>query len=283
MDPYKILDLPKSFTLTQLKENYKRIALQVHPDKGGSEQLFQLVTKSYKYLLDEYNKRNSEKEFYDLKNDFKKSLKVHEGRSSGAVSDSKGFDINKFNKIFNDNKLETVEDKGYQQWMQHSDVPQQKQLSSFNEKQFHREFEKQKPVDKQNKYIVKYKEPEPLTAAKKISFTELGVDDVDDFSGENMSKKNLNYMDYKVAHTTTRIVDPSLVKNVKQYKNVDELEKERSRVRYQMNEEEMEEYILQKRLEKLREQKRVETLRKQESMQSDHYERVNQLLLALRR
>lgn len=296
MDPYKLLDVQKNFTLSQLKENYKRIALQVHPDKGGTEQLFQLVTKAYKLLLEEHNRRVAEKQFHDLKHDFQKSVKLQQPRqntqfsqsvaatqSSQSSSQGRNFDINRFNQIFNENKLETVTDKGYSDWMTEDTVPKQKQLKSFNEKAFHKTFEKQTAVDRNNKYIIPYKEPEPLLMTKKIGFTEIGQEDIDDFSGDNTSRKNLNFMDYKVAHTTNRIVDPSIAKNIRQYKNVDELERDRSQVRFEMNEDEMEEYILQKKLEKIREQKRMETLRQQEQALAEHYERVNRVALGLRR
>lgn len=287
MDPYKILDLPKNFTLNQLKENYKRIALKVHPDKGGTEQLFQLVTKAYKVLVEEYNRRVAERDFNELKHEFQQSLQLQPTAPVyGDREEPRGnsrFDINKFNKIFNDNRMERVTDKGYTDWMSKAEVPEQRPLKSFNEKSFHKHFERQTALDKTNKYIVKYKEPEPLLVSKKIGYTELGQEDIDDFSGENTSKKNLNYMDYKVAHTTTRIVDPNIAKGIRQYKNIDELERDRSHVRYEMNEEEMEEYVLQKKLDKIREQKRLEALRQEEQSIASHYERVNRQLIGLRR
>ncbi|PNG99698.1 hypothetical protein TSOC_014518, partial [Tetrabaena socialis] len=30
-DPYQVLRLPRDFTLAELKTNYKRLALQLHP------------------------------------------------------------------------------------------------------------------------------------------------------------------------------------------------------------------------------------------------------------
>lgn len=288
MDPYKILDVPKNFSLNQLKDNYKRIALKVHPDKGGTEQLFQLVTKAYKMLVEEYNRRVAERDFNELKHEFRQTLKSQSARPTTRYQDNEPranskFDINKFNQVFQENRIDTVTDKGYHDWMSTTDAPAPKQLKNFNDKAFHRQFDKQAAIDKNNKYIIPYKEPEPLLMSKKIGFTELGQDDIDDFSGENTSKKNLNYMDYKVAHTTTRIVDPTLAKNIRQYKNIDELEKDRSSVRYEMNEEEMEDYVLQKKLEKIREQKRLEAMRQQEDAIANHYERVNRLMIGMRR
>lgn len=279
MDPYQILDLPKKFTLQELKDKYKTLAIKVHPDKGGTEELFLLVTKCYKMLLEEYKKKTSQKEYHELKADFQKNQAKPKAPTNVPSREGGKFDLDRFNQVFSDNKLENAYDKGYKDWMtdeQVKDIPKPKgsfKLDSFNDR-----FEKNN-VDKTNKYIIKYREPEPLMASKKIGFTELGEEDVDDFSGDNTNKRNLNYMDYKVAHTTSKIVDPKLLKNVKSFKNVEELEKHRGSIRYEMDEDTMEDYEARMKLEKLKERQRKEAMQKQEQQISDHYERVNMLFL----
>lgn len=278
MDPYQILGLSKKFTLQELKDTYKALAMKVHPDKGGTEELFLLVTKCYKQLAEEYKKRTSQKEFHELKADFKKA----QAKPSRPTSGTSKFDLDRFNQVFSENKLENAYDKGYQSWMsdeQVQDIPKPK--NSFKLDRFNKEFEKNN-IDKTNKYIIKYKEPEPLMASKKIGFTELGEEDVDDFSGDNTNKRNLNYMDYKVAHTTSKIVDPKLLKNVKSFKNVEELERHRGSIKYEMDEETMEEYQTRMKLEKIKERQRKEAMLKQDQQIQDHYERVNMLFLGRR-
>lgn len=277
MDPYQILDLPKNFTLEQLKINFKRIAIKVHPDKGGSEQLFLLVTNSYKTLLNEYNRRVSNKEFYELRNDFKKESRSHDHRPKMAEK----FDIEKFNKIFNDHKMEDVYDRGYQDWMNKEDVPQeapQMKMKSFNIDVFNNRFDTSQ-VDTNNKYIMRYKEPEALYASKKINFTEIGQDDVDDFSGDNLTNKNLNFMDYRVAHTTSKIVDPTIINKVKTYKNVDELERARSQISFNMDERAMREYEVKLEKAKVKEHKRMKSMMERDEAIMKHYEKVNKLFL----
>ena len=287
MDPYEILGLQKNvnFTLEELKDKYKAIAIKVHPDKGGSEQLFLLVTNCYKKLVEEYYRRVSDKDYLTLKAEFKK---VQAAKSTGSSRGGQGsvqtrsagkFDLDRFNQVFSENKLENAYDKGYESWMsdkQIEDLPKPK--GSFNLDKFNSEFS-EKNIDKKNKYIVKYKEPEPLMASKKISFTELGEVDVDDFSGDNISKKNLNYMDYKVAHTTSKIVDPKLIKSVKSFKNVEELERHRGSIKYDMDEKTMREYQKKKELEEFKEMKRKIALESQEKHIKDHYDKVNMLFL----
>jgi curved DNA-binding protein CbpA len=303
MDPYAMLNVPKNFTIDQLKEQYKKIALKVHPDKGGSSELFLLVTKAFKMLVAEYNRRVSDKQYNELKTDFSKFMeqqlgintqsdkpKTSKQRASHSHSHAQGksrfdkdnFDIDKFNSLFDENKLDDVTDKGYKEWMETQKVPEQKKLKSFNLDNFNRQFDKSATIDNKNKYIMQYKEPEALVCAKKIAFTELGKDSIDDFSGDNMTKKQINYMDYRVAHTTSKIVDPRLAKQIKQYKNIDELEKNRSSISFQMDEQTMKEYMQKQKLEEMREHQRLSNLTKRDEQISDHYQRMNMLLLGRR-
>lgn len=288
MNPYEVLEVPRDFTLQQLRENYKKIALSVHPDKGGSEALFLLVTKCYKILHEEYKRRVGDKQFYELKAAYKKEQATSSPSSSYTpikkTSDSSStsgsrFNLEKFNKVFDDNRMNNVTDKGYDDWMSANDVKEQRKLRAFTHEGFNKHFEKYASNDKNNKFLVVYKEPEALVGAKKIMFTELGKDDIDDFSGDNTSKKQLNFMDYKVAHTTTKIADPSMIKKVKQYKTIGELEKDRSQVSYSMSERDMEEYLAKQQLEKIKEQNRIDHLRHRDEEIAKHYQRVNMMML----
>lgn len=282
MNPYHILGVSKNYSLEELKEKYKNLAMKVHPDKGGTEELFLLVTKCYKYLVQEFHKNVSQKEYHDLKKEFKQDIKKNDYSYSKEDYSASKFDLDKFNKVFTDTKLENAYDKGYSNWM--SDEPfkevsesERKVKRSFNLDKFNDKFEKMTD-DKNNKFLVKYKEPEPLMASKKIQFTELGEENIDDFSADNVSKKNLNFMDYKVAHTTQKIVDPRIAEKIKQYKNLQELEKDRSSISYEMEEDIMESVQTRMALEKEMERRRTEAIKKQDRMINENYSRINMLL-----
>ncbi len=69
-NPYEIIGVSKRFTLDELKYNYKKVAKRVHPDRGGNEKLFKLVTLAYKQLLEIHKLKQINKEFNELKSDF---------------------------------------------------------------------------------------------------------------------------------------------------------------------------------------------------------------------
>ena len=51
LDPYKVLGIGKQYDENSLKKAYLKMALQTHPDRGGTEEKFQIVTLSFNVLL----------------------------------------------------------------------------------------------------------------------------------------------------------------------------------------------------------------------------------------
>lgn len=293
IDPYKVLGISKNFTMEQLRDAYKKMALQVHPDKGGTEYLFKLVTLCYRTLSKEYKKQQSDKQYHELKTEFVKNQQNHQPRqnihmnntnSGGINSDlSKGFNIAKFNNLFEQNRLETVTDTGYGDFLKSTKEKEQKNIfanKKFTNEVFNKHFEKNTSKNLEpNKFVVKYTDPEPLSASKKIAYTELGEDSIDDFSSDNISRKNLNFMDLKIAHTTSRIVDPKSVNPRKEYKNVEDYENDRSKVSYTLNDEDRLHFEKLKKQEELNEKRRVENLIKTDNLTSQQFEKIHKLLL----
>jgi curved DNA-binding protein CbpA len=297
MDPYKILDLPKNFTVEQLRTNYKRIALKVHPDKSdlGSDYLFKLVTLSYKTLLKEWEKRQSDKQFNQLRNDSQSYREQQQqtqytggssssgGRSGGlSIAVGNGFNSERFNEVFNEHRINESTDTGYGDWMTES-TPQREELKidnnigKFNRDRFNETFDSQ-PINKQKKVVI-YKEPEAIFATKKMGFAELGVTNISDFSGNNLTSKSLNYSDYKIAHTTTRLVDPRAVKNRKEYANINQLEADRENISYKMSEKQLRAQARKEAKEKELERQRLEQVAQRDRLVAKQYQQLNRLLL----
>ena len=73
-NPYLILNIPKKYSQSLLKEQYKKYSLLTHPDKGRPEH-FNLVTKSYLYLLKALKDNLPEKDIQELKTNYNKFIK----------------------------------------------------------------------------------------------------------------------------------------------------------------------------------------------------------------
>ena len=280
IDPYKFLGVTKTFTPDQLKAAYKKLALTMHPDKeGGNQYMFNILTDCYKQLAREYNRRISDRQFNELKTESQAYSKEPPPKYNSQPE--KSFNIDKFNSVFDKNKIpDGTRDTGYEDWLKNTEDEAEKKLKfkgKFTNTSFNEQFEKNTP-QLESKHLIKYKEPEPMLTSKKIQYTELGVD-LDDFSGDNTSRKNLNFMDLKLAHTTNRIVDPKTVNDRKIYKTVGDVEADRSTVKYHMTEEEQKEYEQKKYLEEMKEEQRIKNLNKYDTYAQLQFEKVNRLML----
>lgn len=294
VDPVKLLGVPKDYTAEDLKKKYKSKAMLFHPDipGTGNEELFKLITKAYQKLSEELNTKRGDKQFHDLKSDFKKEVRNDKKKFEGfrdPVDLTSRFNVNVFNQIFDDNRMSDVTDAGYDDFLKNnpnkSEEHSVKYNGRFTNDGFNRHFEEntREPEQKHNKHLTKYHEPEAYSTCRQMQFTDLGTDNIDDFSGENRSVRDLNFMDLKLAYTTSRIVDPSTVDKRREYKSVDELKRDRKKVSYQMSPEDIRREAIKKQESEEREKRRVQALYDYDTRWGQHYDKVNGLLIGGRR
>jgi len=298
-NPYEIIGVSKRFTLEELKYNYKKVAKKVHPDRGGNEKLFKLVTLAYKQLLEIYKLKQINKEFNELKSDFQefttnqdnqqrrhRDLNRSSDRSSKKSSRSRQNqpDLNgnfgdMFNKVYEENKIEDVYDRGYGDLMTESDANRpdidiKKTVNSM--KNFNQAFD-DTPISKHNKKIIKYRDPIALpTSLKTLQYTEIGIDKLSDFSTET---SNLSCVDYKKAHSTSKLIDKNYVRQRSGYNDIGGLKAERANIDYNMSEEDLRKQAYLKKKEQLKELKRLERLQQMDMMHQESFNRINELMV----
>lgn len=273
MDPYKVLSLDKNFTLDQLKRRYRELAIQLHPDrqtpnaKAMAQGMFEIVRGCYEQLLFDYKARMSDKQHADLKTAFQ----IHEGMPSAqartaqaqtappVTASGQKFDVNRFNKLFEENRLpDAYHGQGYDEWMRKHDPDANPQA-----------------LRRACGAIVHYKDPEPmLTGVAAGPFYQLGVDKVSDFSGSD-------YMDYRLAHTTTKLVDEraAAAAGRKDYRSVEDLKHERASMSNTPDPAYLARLAKEEHDAKVAEERRQQALLRQDSAWAQHFERVNRLLL----
>ncbi|KAF4682467.1 DnaJ (Hsp40), sub A, member 4, partial [Perkinsus olseni] len=54
---YDVLGVGKNASSSDIKKAYRKLAMQHHPDKGGDEEQFKLITKAYEILSDDEKRR----------------------------------------------------------------------------------------------------------------------------------------------------------------------------------------------------------------------------------
>ena len=299
INPYEVLNVSKNFTWNELKEAYRKLAINTHPDKqGGNKDLFNIITICFKKLGDELKRREDDKGHHDLKkqsndflhkqsNDFFHKMTNNEQPHPSEVLSPSDIKMTptKFNKNFEKCKLYDEEiEFGYGSKMEVStkvreDISIEKLIkkNKIDNESFNNLFNKNVPV---NKALIKYREPEPLILAKTLQFTELGGKRPDDYSSSIEKNSSLAYTDYMRAHDGTRLVDPSLMKNVKEFKSVDEYEAYReNKAKKVLSARELKAEELKKIKEAKAEEERLERLKVYDKKVEKSYEKASQLFL----
>ena len=183
----------------------------------------------------------------------------------------KNFNVQKFNQVF---KIIEDDQEGYNKANDNKfnsdDIARDSSLNSgnFNDRFNH--------LVKPSKELQVYQLPQELNS-RTANVQELGVDKVDNYSGESSTGSNsIKYTDLKEAHTTSRLVDPNT--KYTSYKNIGEVKAARSN----MGDMTQQEREMIERLEfdqKRQQQQREENQRRMDRMFNDHHNKMNQIFL----
>lgn len=288
-NPFKILKLDYDADQDQIKKSYRKLSLKYHPDRPeGNEKKFQLITKAYIYLLNKIKETRGIKSHTDLRKEAQnyfeneqpeviKQTKTKENTSQEKLYvDDKNFDVNKFNKIFDENRMGSVYDKGYGDGWGEEDEEENVvfdkkfSLDVFNSV-FNQQKEKKISKKKSNQVMI-VDQPEPMLSTG-LNFEELGLDNVNDFSSK--THENMGFTDYKSAYHTNNMLDYDESYKRKDYRNLNDLENERSKISYKLSDTDQRKMEELEAYEKEKEEKRIQNLMAYDQMIERHHENVN--------
>jgi curved DNA-binding protein CbpA len=288
-NPEQILGLSEGVAHSELeiKKAYRNLALKYHPDKGGSEEIFKILTKAYLYLLKKTNGENYvEKSFMDLKGSFEKEHPSAPSHQAARTS-SDDFNVKNFNKIFEDNRLENEDfDYGYGDWKTEDTSEEPKKI--FNDKftadVFNSVFNELKKNNTTTQDVIVYEDPKPLTVSNRFGYSDVDYKRSDDYSKEydiqdGSSRQGIYYMDYKRAYTETTLINPEAVRSKQQFKNMEEAQQAREKQDFTMTDEERAYFADKKRREDEQEEQRLSRLRGRDNRLEQHSNTVNRLLM----
>jgi len=201
-EAYELLGIDDTKPLTHevLKSAYKRAAVKTHPDKGGSPELFDAVTRAFLYIQEILEKLipKTGKDGNDIRFSVavtpesamkarginptapasKNALKLED--APPVALNPKKLDMNVFNKLFEENKLpDPDKDDGYGDWLKQQDNTRGTQASmkgKYNADIFNKTFEEEarRTASAPNSQLSKYKPPSEMILAPGFG-TELGA------------------------------------------------------------------------------------------------------------
>ncbi len=278
MDPYKVFKVNKDFVLDDVKRKYKRLAVKLHPDKNPGNpraaEMFQAISLCYQQLLEDYCTRAADRQFSELKQE---SLAANERAAAAAApappaSPGRGggagarFDLESFNRVFEEHRQRDVLDEGYGRWMQ--ETPAETDVAE--------RLRTTLSVARVNAH------PTALHTAAPGTTYELGLQRVQDYSAPVVAhnkRAGLVYTDYRVAHTTTRLIDSDDPDNVRRsFASVQQLQEHRADVRHSMTEREAAAEARRREKEAEAEEARRARLRRRDARAAEQFARVHLLL-----
>lgn len=275
IDAYKVLEIPKNTTLNQARQAFKIKARIYHPDKfNGNDTQFKIIVKAFTKIVEEFKKKEADKQFNVLRNESRRDIErqQNESKKNRINMDGRNFNKKLFNKVFDDNRMYSPNDEGYGKWAQETEFETdkiEKKNTNFTLNSFNNNFQNHKAKKNNKQQIIKFQQPQALSSCK-VNYQELGQGNVEDFSDKN-------YTDYKKAHTETTLIDIDSV-NHREYRNVDELQKERGKKMF-LTKEENEQIQMNEMLEKQRDAERKQRLENQDNIAFKQFQKVNQIFL----
>lgn len=150
----EVLGIQEEVALTDeaLKSAYKRMALKAHPDKGGSEEYFEAVTRAYAYLSEILKHMRGGRKEVNTRVEAPTSLSTSRDAEAEKWKhtepvrlNAKNLDMNAFNKLFEQTHIPDPDSDGYGDWLKSEDSRSSssgpKFSGQFNRDVFNRMFE----------------------------------------------------------------------------------------------------------------------------------------------
>lgn len=217
----KVLAIEEEVALTEdsLKKAYKKAAIRVHPDKGGTEADFDAVTRAYAYLTEilrvtQGRKVRDEKSapvtMSDANQMRERESEAWTMKQEPVRLNPKNLDMNVFNQMFEQNRMPDPDDDGYGDWLKEQEEggpKTQKFSGKFNRDVFNKMFEgevRSRGGDNQQQLAV--------YAPQSLALANVGVELGRDRTGDHTApyNANLKYTDLKTAYVKENVITPQV-------------------------------------------------------------------------
>jgi curved DNA-binding protein CbpA len=289
----KVLGLEEEVALTEeaLKAAYKKAATRAHPDKGGSEEAFEAVTRSYAYLSEILKRIHGGRGKEGV---VEAPAVLTQGRSTDAEAwkhvepvrlNAKNLDMNAFNKMFEQTRMPDPDDEGYGDWLRTEggadEAASKKNFGGkFNREVFHQMFEDElknsKKGGRENNHQLSVMTTRPMMLAPTMG-VELGRDRPSDYTAA--ANANLKYTDLKNAFTTESTFSGQVADVRVDARNFDQYSTEYKSAPRALAHHEMEAVQAAEREVMQREAARKMRAAQHDVQTQDHFERMKRLVI----
>jgi len=295
-NPFRILHLDYTANEDDVKKAYKKFALKYHPDKpGGNAKKFMMVSQAYVYLMTKIKEMSGNKSHHEMQKEAKQYFEEMEQRRQEHKQNNneiengdrmelgeKNFNVDKFNQIFEQNKMPSQWDRGYGgEWGDDSDHEDQVVFNKkFSLDLFNSTFDdlkKTKIEKKPERALIVIDEPQPQLLSN-LQFEELGQSEINDFTNERVNM-GMQFTDYKAAYTRNNVLEYDEKFNRGDYKNIDHLVRERTNTNFELTQEDKARLQRREMMQKQQEEERIQNMMAFDRMAEVYSQRANQYFI----
>lgn len=291
----KVLGIEEEVALTEdsLKKAYKKAAIRVHPDKGGSKDAFDAVTRAYAYLqdilrlvkgrnasegqpvpgLDNVNKqRTADSESWKMP-------------SEPVVLNAKDLNLTAFNKLFEETRIPDPDEDGYGDWLKDNTGTKEKRIKGkkfseeFNRDVFNKMFEEEQGAYRRNdNQIISFQHPQEL--ALSTAGVELGRERPADYTAA--PNADVQYTDLRQAYTRENTISEK-VKGIRvEARDFNSYQAQRERAPDMYNQSELDALHQHEMQKNAREDSRRIRAAQEQVGAQDYFERMKQRVITLK-
>ena len=286
----QVLGLEEEVALTdeELKKAYKKAAFKAHPDKGGSEQHFEAVTRAYAYLSEILKRIKGGRDTLK-KVEAPNLLKTERTSEADAWKhvepvrfNPDKLDMDAFNKMFVETHIKDADSEGYENWLKETGTETQapKFSGKFNRDVFNSMFEEEaaKTTNRDTR-----KNQLSVVGPQALMFNPsygVGIGrEKGDFTTAANDDGGLQYTDLKAAYTTENTFSGQVADVRVENRSFDQYQQSRKKAPDPLRNEELE-AIQQMEKEAAENEKRRQLRAAQELVQADSYfERMKRLVI----
>jgi curved DNA-binding protein CbpA len=285
----EVLNIQEEVALTEesLKAAYKKMALRAHPDKGGSEEYFEAVTRAYAYLSEILkHMRGGKREGRMDANAGPSALNVNRDAEAEKWKhvepvrlNAKNLDMNAFNKMFEQTHMPDPDSDGYGDWLKTEDSRKSEPAfkGQFNRDVFNRMFDSEaKKNQRQSNSLIVHPGEMALTL-NPTSGVDLVGERPDSFTAAPNSR--FQFTDLRGAYTTDSTISDKVSNVQVGERNLEQYRAAREKAPDPFNQTELhgirEFESRQKQMDEMRERKRAEMgVRNQQ-----YFDRMKQMVI----
>ncbi len=281
-----VLNIKEEVDLTEeiLKSSYKKAALRAHPDKGGSEQQFEAVTRAFAYLTEILRRIRGTRKVDGVvaAPAAISEERQQEGKAWEQVApvrlDPKNLNMNAFNQLYEQTRIPDPDDDGYGDWLKDEQQGGQgpKFGGKYNRDVFNKMFEDEakKRAANSNALIV---HPEAMALNSYNGGVTLGREKADSYTAP--ANASLKYTDLRAAYTSENTISDQVANVRVEERNLKDYKAQYKAGPKAMSAHEMAALQQHKVEQEMREAQRLRRLAQEDLAQGQYFERMKRLAI----